>query len=88
MHYKIYQDTARQWRWRLIAANGRIIADSAESYRDLRRTCASWMSMHQENLITIKDILHHASVSTTQIYARTDHASLRAALTRHGERVI
>lgn len=32
MHYRIYIDTARQWRWRLIAANGRIVADSAESY--------------------------------------------------------
>lgn len=32
MHYLLYRDTANQWRWRLVAANGRIIADSAESY--------------------------------------------------------
>jgi uncharacterized protein YegP (UPF0339 family) len=32
MHYRIYKDTAGQWRWRLLATNSRIIADSAESY--------------------------------------------------------
>lgn len=32
MHYQVYQDTANHWRWRLVAANHRIIADSAESY--------------------------------------------------------
>lgn len=28
----VYQDKAQEWRWRLLAHNGRIIADSAESY--------------------------------------------------------
>lgn len=55
--------------------------------RDLRRTCATWLSMNQENLVTIKDILHHSSLNTTQIYARADQASTRAALTRHAERM-
>ncbi len=31
-HYKLYQDTRSQWRWRYVAANGRTIADSAEGY--------------------------------------------------------
>lgn len=30
--FQIYQDTARQWRWRYIARNGRIMADSGEGY--------------------------------------------------------
>lgn len=30
--FVIYQDSAGLWRWRLFAANSRIIADSAESY--------------------------------------------------------
>ena len=30
--YQIYQDVSRQWRWRFVAANGRIIATSGESY--------------------------------------------------------
>lgn len=28
----IYQDAAQEYRWRLVAHNGRIIADSGESY--------------------------------------------------------
>lgn len=29
----IYTDKRGDWRWRAIAANGRIVADSAEGYR-------------------------------------------------------
>lgn len=34
MAYYMYQDAANEWRWRLKAANGRIIADSGEGYRN------------------------------------------------------
>lgn len=30
--YEIYRDTAGQWRWRLVAGNGRIVA-SGEGYK-------------------------------------------------------
>lgn len=55
--------------------------------RDLRRTCATWMVSGGENLMVIKEILNHSSVSTTQIYAKADQTTVRAALTRHAERV-
>lgn len=32
MKFEVYQDNTGQWRWRLVARNGRIMADSAESY--------------------------------------------------------
>ncbi len=32
MYYQVYRDRANEWRWRYLAANGRIIADSAEGY--------------------------------------------------------
>lgn len=32
MAYYIYKDSVGQWRWYLMAANNRKIADSAESY--------------------------------------------------------
>lgn len=38
--FRIYRDKAGKWRWRLQAANGRVIADSGEAYtrpRDCRR---------------------------------------------------
>ena len=30
---EIYRDGRREWRWRLKASNGRILADSGEGYR-------------------------------------------------------
>lgn len=30
--FDVYQDTAGEWRWRLRAANGRIVAESGEGY--------------------------------------------------------
>lgn len=38
--FVVYQDDLYEYRWRLLAANGQIIADSAEAYtrrRDCRR---------------------------------------------------
>jgi len=32
MTYEYYKDAKGEWRWRLKASNGRIIADSAEGY--------------------------------------------------------
>jgi uncharacterized protein YegP (UPF0339 family) len=32
MHFYVYQDSQNQWRWRLVASNNRVIADSAEGY--------------------------------------------------------
>jgi len=33
MTYIYYQDQKGEWRWRLVASNGRIIADSGEGYK-------------------------------------------------------
>ena len=33
-HYEIYKDTANLYRWRYRASNGKIIADSGESYHN------------------------------------------------------
>ncbi|ELZ21697.1 DUF1508 domain-containing protein [Haloterrigena salifodinae] len=30
--FEVFQDRAGEWRWRLVAANGNIIADSGEGY--------------------------------------------------------
>jgi uncharacterized protein YegP (UPF0339 family) len=31
--FELYQDNADEWRWRLLATNGNIIADSGEGYQ-------------------------------------------------------
>ena len=30
--YEVHKDASHQWRWRYVAANGKIIAVSSESY--------------------------------------------------------
>jgi uncharacterized protein YegP (UPF0339 family) len=32
--YQVYKDASGEWRWKLLAANHQIIADSGEGYRD------------------------------------------------------
>lgn len=32
MTFELYEDQAGEWRWRLVAANGNIVADSGEGY--------------------------------------------------------
>jgi uncharacterized protein len=34
MYFEMYKDASGQWRWRLHAQNGRMIADSGESYHN------------------------------------------------------
>jgi uncharacterized protein YegP (UPF0339 family) len=35
MHFEVYRDGKGEYRWRARAANGRVIADSGEGYRNL-----------------------------------------------------
>lgn len=49
---------------------------------DLRRTFATAMLDNGEDLITVKDAMGHASVTTTQQYDRRGEARLRAARER------
>jgi len=30
---EFYRDLAREWRWRAVGANGKVLADSAEGFR-------------------------------------------------------
>ncbi len=43
MYYEIYKDKAGEWRWRLKARNGRIVANSGEGYK--RKSSALKMIM-------------------------------------------
>jgi uncharacterized protein YegP (UPF0339 family) len=31
--FEVFRDSAGEWRWRLVASNGNIIADSGEGYQ-------------------------------------------------------
>lgn len=41
MTYVYYKDAKGEWRWRLKASNGRIIADSGEGYTTERECLAA-----------------------------------------------
>lgn len=44
MTYYYYKDTAGYWRWRLRAANNKVLADSGESYHN-KADCLSAIEM-------------------------------------------
>lgn len=47
MKFEVYQDRAGGWRWRLLAANNRIVADSAESYTRKVDAARAWKAVLQ-----------------------------------------
>jgi len=47
---EIYRDGRREWRWRLKASNGRIVADSGEGYR--RRASARQAAARLHSMLT------------------------------------
>lgn len=49
MRFQIYRDRQRQWRWRLIAMNGKTVADSAEGYRR-RRGCLHGVQLVRDSV--------------------------------------
>ena len=53
---------------------------------DLRRTTASHMAIHGENLTIIQKMLDHSNLQATAIYARLDLSALDAALQRQADR--
>lgn len=56
---------------------------------DLRRTCASWLAIHGENLAVIgRGVLNHTSLSHTGIYARLTVSSVTMALEANSIRMM
>ena len=54
--FEIYEDSAGEWRWRLVAPNGNIIADSGEGYaskQGVRRGIESVKINAPEALVTV-----------------------------------
>lgn len=40
MKFVLYRDVSKEYRWRLVAANGNIVADSGEGYKN-KADCAA-----------------------------------------------
>jgi Uncharacterized conserved protein len=48
-HYELYKDARGHWRWRLIASNGRTVADSGEGYHN-KNDCLSGLNLVKRSL--------------------------------------
>ncbi len=46
--FRVYEDAAGEWRWRLVAGNERVIADSGEGYRD-KQDCLHAISLVKDS---------------------------------------
>jgi len=54
--FEIFEDRAGQWRWRLVHANGNIIADSGEGYAS-RQKCRQGLTSVKTNAADA-DVVH------------------------------
>lgn len=58
--YVVFQDRSGAWRWRLVARNGRIVADGAEGYasrRNVLRAIAALAGVVEEaHRVEIRDL--------------------------------
>jgi len=66
--FEIYEDYSQEWRWRMLADNGRIMADSAEGYdseTNAHRAVDRFLELARKATIetTIKDMEGESDVS-------------------------
>ena len=56
MEYQLYKDTAGQYRWRLVAANNRRIADSGEGYNNKADCLAAINLVKSSSSAPVRDL--------------------------------
>ncbi len=49
--FTVYRDKRKEWRWRLTASNGRILADSGEGYKRKRDCLAALLSVSRGSVV-------------------------------------
>lgn len=55
MTVEFFQDRAGGYRWRIVARNGRIVADSGEGYDSESNARRAWMRLRSEGLDNIDE---------------------------------
>ena len=56
MKYEIYRDRRGEWRWRLKAANGRILAVSSEGYDGKHNCVHCLLQVKDSRLASVKEV--------------------------------
>lgn len=59
-HFEVYKDKKKEWRWRLQAANNRIIADSGEGYKN-RSDCIHGIQLVQNNATSATIVIDNSA---------------------------
>lgn len=77
--------TSTEYAWRRIRRRAGL---PDVRIHDLRRTCASWLAIHGENLSVIQRTLGHTTLAVTQVYARLTLHPIRKALDAQAERML
>jgi uncharacterized protein len=54
MKFHIYKDSTGEWRWRLKAANGKIVADSGEGYPS-KQSCRNGIDLVKAAMVVEDD---------------------------------
>ncbi|HEV8620016.1 MAG TPA: site-specific integrase [Nitrospiraceae bacterium] len=85
MRAGLWSGTAVEHAWQKIR---RRVGLNDVRIHDLRRTAASWLSIHGSNLQVIQSMLNHRSLSSTQVYARLSLAPVALALNDQCERML
>lgn len=82
--YEMYKDSAGDFRWRFIASNGRIVADSAEGYTTKAKCKAGIRIMQNSASAPIQTELGEPAVEETMVEAAV--VLDRSALPKFGGR--
>lgn len=53
-HAELYTDSRNQWRWRIFANNGKVVADSSEGYINRSDCRAIFRKLHP--FMTLKEV--------------------------------
>lgn len=55
MKFEVYKDNIDEYRWRLKATNGKILADSSEGYKN-KQDCLHAINLITSNVATIVEM--------------------------------
>ncbi len=79
-------------RWDVIRKAAGLVKPNGKgdvTIHDLRRTCASWLAIHGENMAVIsKGVLDHTTLANTGIYTRLNTTPVSRALEANSERMM
>lgn len=85
MKFELYQDTSTNWRWRVKTGNGRVVGDSAESYKNPGDCMKGFNRLWKTSLVEIRDGCHAAGFEYDCVTGRIKKIDERAQETQRSD---